>query len=149
MNFVLDTNILIHLVRQTPNVLQKLIDKGIFGAENGTFISIVTIAEIQAFAYRNNWGVAKLKLLEQFIISLTPIPIDNQSIIDYYIQIDVFSQGRHRVHNLPVNTSARNMGKNDIWIAATTTFAAATLITTDADFDHLKNVFFDIEKIII
>jgi predicted nucleic acid-binding protein len=149
MNFVLDTNILIHLVRQTPNILQKLMDKGVFGIGNNTFISIVSIAEIQAFAYRNNWGVAKLKILQQLIGSLTPIPIDNQSIIDDYVQIDVFSQGRHRVYALPANTSARNMGKNDIWVAATTTFAAATLVTTDADFDHLETTFFKIEKFFI
>jgi|GEM_PF-5599429 hypothetical protein len=30
--------------------------------------------------------------------------------------------------------SARNMGKNDIWIAAT-----AALITSDQDFDHLAD----------
>lgn len=148
MNFLLDTNILIHLIRKTPNVLQQLVDKGVFGTKNNTFISIVTIAEIEAFAYRNNWGASKLTLLQQLITSFTPIPIDNQSIIDDYIQIDVFSQGKHRIHNLPTGTTARNMGKNDVWIAATTLFATAILVTMDDDFDHLK-FFFDIEKIVI
>jgi predicted nucleic acid-binding protein len=81
MNFLLDTNILIHLIRKTPHLLQQLVDKGVFGAKNNTFIPIVTVAEIQAFAYRNQWGASKLTLLQQLIASLTPIPIDNQSII--------------------------------------------------------------------
>jgi tRNA(fMet)-specific endonuclease VapC len=41
--------------------------------------------------------------------------------------------------------SARNMGKNDLWIAATTAALGATLITTDQDFDHLLPAFFAID----
>jgi tRNA(fMet)-specific endonuclease VapC len=148
MNFILDTNILIHLIRQTPNVMQQLNNKGVFGIQNQTFISIVTIAEIQAFAYRNNWGTPKLKLLQKLITTLTPIPIDNQSIIDDYVLIDAYSQGKHRTQPLK-GISARNMGKNDLWIAATTCFANGSMVTSDADFDHLNNVFFNVEKIII
>jgi len=40
--------------------------------------------------------------------------------------------------------SARNMGKNDIWIAATTYLLEATLITLDKDFLHLDEVFFKV-----
>jgi predicted nucleic acid-binding protein len=39
------------------------------------------------------------------------------------------------------------MGKNDIWIAATTQVAEAALITTDKDFSHLDNVFFSVNFI--
>jgi predicted nucleic acid-binding protein len=39
------------------------------------------------------------------------------------------------------------MGKNDIWIAATTSAIFATLITTDGDFEHLNGVFFDLIKV--
>ena len=41
------------------------------------------------------------------------------------------------------------MGKNDLWIAVTTHLLEATLITTDNDFDHLKNVYFNVEKIVV
>jgi tRNA(fMet)-specific endonuclease VapC len=37
--------------------------------------------------------------------------------------------------------TARNMGKNDIWIAATTLLAKGTLVTSDADFEHLDPTF--------
>ncbi|WP_224751124.1 PIN domain-containing protein [Mucilaginibacter pankratovii] len=39
------------------------------------------------------------------------------------------------------------MGKNDLWIASTAALLGLTLVTTDNDFDHLNNVFFDVRKI--
>jgi tRNA(fMet)-specific endonuclease VapC len=39
------------------------------------------------------------------------------------------------------------MGKNDLWIAATTHLAQASLITTDADFDHLNGLYFPVIKL--
>ena len=37
------------------------------------------------------------------------------------------------------------MGKNDIWIAATASVFKLTLVTTDKDFDHLKDKYLDLE----
>ena len=39
------------------------------------------------------------------------------------------------------------MCKNDLWIAATASVLNAKLLTTDADFDHLKGVYLDLDKI--
>ena len=39
------------------------------------------------------------------------------------------------------------MGKNDLWIAAATYVTEATLLTTDADIDHLNGRFFAVERI--
>jgi len=36
------------------------------------------------------------------------------------------------------------MGKNDLWIAATASAFDIRLITTDKDFDHLKDQFIDL-----
>ena len=36
------------------------------------------------------------------------------------------------------------MGKNDLWIAATTYVAGAKLITADKDFDHLDGEYFEV-----
>ena len=43
--------------------------------------------------------------------------------------------------------TARNMGKNDLWIAATTAATNTVLLTADKDFDHLDKVFFSVIKI--
>ena len=36
------------------------------------------------------------------------------------------------------------MDRNDIWIAATTSVIQAKLITTDKDFNHLHNQYFEV-----
>jgi predicted nucleic acid-binding protein len=48
-----------------------------------------------------------------------------------------------------MGTTARKMGKNDLWIAATAHLLNATLITTDNDFDHLKDAFIKLHKIVL
>jgi tRNA(fMet)-specific endonuclease VapC len=62
-----------------------------------------------------------------------------------YAEIDVYSQSHHPILRLP--TSARKMGKNDLWIAATAAILNATLLSTDADFEHLDNLFLYFERI--
>lgn len=39
--------------------------------------------------------------------------------------------------NIDTQSSAQNMGKNNLWIAACALATGATLLTTDKDFDHL------------
>jgi predicted nucleic acid-binding protein len=39
------------------------------------------------------------------------------------------------------------MGKNDLWIAATSSVLNATLLTTDGDFDHLNGAYLTVIKI--
>ena len=36
------------------------------------------------------------------------------------------------------------MGKNDLWIAATAAFLGTTLVTTDNDFNHLKDEYLSV-----
>jgi tRNA(fMet)-specific endonuclease VapC len=43
--------------------------------------------------------------------------------------------------------SARNMGKNDLWIAATASVLDIPLMTTDNDFAHLDPVFLKLIKL--
>ncbi|MEM8524718.1 MAG: hypothetical protein AAGG68_08740 [Bacteroidota bacterium] len=40
--------------------------------------------------------------------------------------------------------TSRNMGKNDMWIAATASIAEAKFFTTDKDFHHLDRTFIDL-----
>jgi tRNA(fMet)-specific endonuclease VapC len=149
MIFVLDTNILIHWIRQTPGVQASLNKIGVFNRNNYMNISIVSVAELKTFAFRNNWGTSKMAQLNTLVTALNPIAIDNQNIVDAYVEVDLYSQGKHPHRPLPIGSSSRTMGKNDIWIAATTYFLNATLVTTDTDFMHLDSVFFDIESVVI
>ena len=67
--------------------------------------------------------------------------------MDAYVNIDAFSQGKTPAPNgQPLNNSSRNMGKNDLWIAATAYAMNAELLTTDGDFDHLYTSYFTVKK---
>ncbi len=143
MNYLLDTNILLHfLKRRSSPIVQILEDElNIFGDEHNAIISVVTVGEIKSFGRKNKWGATKLKSLEGMLSQLLVLPISDD-VIEAYVEIDTYSQGMHESLNL--NTSARNMGKNDIWIAATASVINARLITTDKDFSHLANDFLDL-----
>lgn len=145
MDYILDTNILVHLVRGNElivNLIQK-IDK-----ESGTmYISIVSVGEIYSLAYQFGWGQTKLEAMEDLLTQLLPIPIENKEMAKMYAEIDAYSQHKNPDIAMPKHISARNMGKNDLWIAATAYLLEAKLLTMDNDFDHLNKVFFEVEKI--
>ena len=61
--------------------------------------------------------------------------------------IDSYSQGKNPSIPLPPGLTARNMGKNDLWIAATGSVLDATLLTTDDDFNHLNKIFLEVVRI--
>jgi predicted nucleic acid-binding protein len=64
-----------------------------------------------------------------------------------YGKIDAYSQGKLKDISLPQGMSARNMGKNDLWIAAVAYVLEATLITTDKDFEHLSPALINLDYI--
>ncbi len=76
-----------------------------------------------------------------------PLTIAKSSVMNAYARIDAFSQGKLPGQPLPQGMTARNMGKNDIWIAATASVINATLVTTDADFNHLDHQFISLLKL--
>jgi tRNA(fMet)-specific endonuclease VapC len=99
-----------------------------FSSENFACISVVTLGELKSFAIQRTWGT----------VNQTPI-------IECYSEIDAFSQ--NLLPDRPLGKTPRNMGKNDIWIAATASVADAVLLTTDHDFDHLNKVFLQLERL--
>ncbi len=69
---------------------------------------------------------------EQF----SPIEITD-NLIPAYVHLETYSQGRLVALPLPPGLTARNMGKNDLWLAATALYFDVELHTSDNDFDHL------------
>ncbi len=82
---------------------------------------------------------------EQTLSQLYEIDINIREIIDRYGEIDAYSQGR--LEGKPFGESSRNMGKNDIWIAATASVFNMTLVTSDKDFDHLDGAYLKLKYI--
>ncbi|MFN7117295.1 MAG: PIN domain-containing protein [Saprospiraceae bacterium] len=145
MNYVLDTNILLFYLRDSHT--KAFIDQQYnpFSASNNPIISIVTVGEIKSIARQNQWGGKRLQAVEDLLGSCIITDIKYEPILEKYAEIDAFSQGRIRAE--PLGRSARNMGKNDLWIAATTVVANAQLLTSDHDFDHLHQKYFEVIKI--
>lgn len=141
MNLLFDTNILVHLAKDTSLNLFQQINPG----NQKVYVSVVTIAELKSFALQNNWGPRKLGLLGLLLEDISAVTI-SENLTDTYAQIDAYSQHRNRLFAGYNFKTARNMGKNDLWIAATAALLGLKLVTTDSDFDHLHEVFFDVQK---
>jgi hypothetical protein len=80
-----------------------------------------------------------------YLLTPTSLCIICGKVRSRHAEIDAFSQGKLPGKRLEM--SARNMGKNDLWIAATAVVLDATLITTDHDFDHLAKNFVRLAKV--
>jgi tRNA(fMet)-specific endonuclease VapC len=70
----------------------------------------------------------------------------SQPYVDTYVEIDSYSQKVNSDFKSYPFARPRNMGKNDLWIASLAALLGLELVTTDADFDHLHNVFFPVRK---
>ncbi|MER0440336.1 type II toxin-antitoxin system VapC family toxin [Emticicia sp. W12TSBA100-4] len=128
---LLDTNIIIGYIRKDVSCPPE------------RFISIITVGELKAFAIKSKWGVEKQSRLNNYLKTLQVLDID-EKISNIYAEIDAFSQGLHPEKKLTI--SSRNMGKNDLWIAATAFFFDIPLQTTDNDFDHLTEFGLKLDK---
>jgi len=144
--FLLDTNICLAFVRGHDIYNQIEAELSFNDTSNITLISVVTKAELLSLGKRLGWGNQKLGKLERLLEKLYIIDINNSDseLLKAYYTIDAYSQGN--LEDRPLNGSAKNMGKNDLWIAATAFVANAELITMDGDFDHLNNEFLTIHK---
>jgi tRNA(fMet)-specific endonuclease VapC len=94
---------------------------------------------------QRKWGVPKRNAYHNLLKNLLIADINKEDVIDKYAEIDAFSNGKSDVISL--GTSARNMGKNDLWIAATASVLKATLLTTDQDFSHLNRIYLNVDII--
>jgi len=143
MNFLLDTNILICL---SKDLHHSLLNNIVNPNTDKLYISIVTLAELRSIAFQNNWEAKKWIALEKYLNDSIVIEI-NENLLDAYVQIDAYSQLRNVAYPDYPFITPRNMGKNDLWIAATAALLSLTLLTTDKDFDHLDKVFLNLKRI--
>ncbi|GAB4406461.1 MAG: hypothetical protein OHK0039_08220 [Bacteroidia bacterium] len=141
--FVLDTNVLLTRLRAMPLADDIWREFDLSGADAVLIVPSAVAAELKSIALQQGHGMRKIAQLESLLNSMTIIHT-NSDIIEAYVEIDAFSQGKHP--SRPLETSHRNMGKNDLWIAATAKVANATLLTFDKDFDHLSGVLLSVHR---
>ena len=128
-SYVLDTSVLLNLVR--GHELGKSIDRafGLRATFHRHVISIVSHGELRVLAARRQWNGQKLDALTLALQELVTVNVDNGAMVDAYVRVEEGCRN--------ASGSARKMGQNDMWIAATALHAGLPLITTDRDFDHL------------
>ncbi len=116
MNYLLDTNICVLLIRQkSPQVLAQLTTHGI--ADVG--ISAITVAELQYGVHKSSQVHQNQQALDQFLLALTILPFDEATALSYgQIRAALERQG------LPI-------GSLDTLIAAHALSAQLTLVTNN------------------
>ncbi len=129
--YLLDTGIVIELMRNTDLGHHVNFRFGLSLAPQRNVISVVTVGEALVAAERLHWGTSKKKELWNLLNELEWIDINDQSVLEAYAAIDVFSRD--------MASGSIRMGKNDLWIAATAHVSQLPLITTDRDFEHLQS----------
>lgn len=134
---VLDTNILLHLLRgkKAAEFIER--NYGISARIPRAIISVVTKGELKALGYKFDWGPTQHERLDAVLARLPAADIPHSAVWNAYAEIDLSSV-----------TLGVKMGKNDLWIAATTLVVGGVLLTTDADFDHLAPTGVKVERIL-
>jgi predicted nucleic acid-binding protein len=78
----------------------------------------------------NGFDEARRRVLEETLDAVVTVDISDDLVIESYAEI-YETLRRHP------KGSRTNVGENDMWIAAATRAAGATLLTIDGDFDSL------------
>lgn len=124
--FVLDTNVVVQLLRW--NEIGKRIDArfGLLEAPVPPFISAVSLGEARSLGRQWSWGPNQIARLHALLLKLVVVDIRREPVVAHYVEID------HHCRSI-----GRRMNQNDLWIAASAAATGATLLTTDRDFDHI------------
>jgi tRNA(fMet)-specific endonuclease VapC len=134
--YLLDTNILVHFVRNDSSWAKVRDEFQLFAIEPTPWISVVTSGELRSLAYQHSWGSTKSEQMEFALGYFVEIPIQAEKLVRAYALIDAHFQKQGQA-----------LGKNDLWIAATAHITGAKLLTMDHDFDAMHGLFLNREWI--
>src|SRR5262245_18187204 len=128
--YLLDTNVLVHYVR--GDAVWQHVQSTFFPlmADQRPVISVDTVGELRSLAHQFNWQEHRRSQMDFICNYFRRISLDDPRVLDSYAMIDA-----HTVR------LGRQMGKNDVWIAATAHVFNARILTTDRGFDEIHPVF--------
>lgn len=143
--FVLDTNILLHYVRQSELAQEVERELNLLSKDAIPMIASVSIGEMEGFVQRQEWGQAKINRLKKLVekIAVIDIAAADDQLMNAYATLWNYSKNA-----LPGDKLGKSIGigQNDVWIAALAHTAKAALVTTDGDFDHLNGKWITVHK---
>lgn len=143
--FVLDTNILLHYVRQSELAQEVERELNLISQNAIPMIASVSIGEMEGFMQRQEWGQAKINRLKKLVekIAVIDIAAADDQLMNAYATLWNYSKNA-----LPGDKLGKSIGigQNDVWIAALAHTAKAALVTTDGDFDHLNGKWITVHK---
>lgn len=133
---VLDTNTLIHWVRQDVTGQYLLKEFALDQRTDRPLLPSIVEGEILGLARCWNWGEKKLKSLEELLLELVRVDAGHADVVHAYAELyELDQRGGH------------NTGENDWWIAATTKAVGGVLLTCDSDFQWMNPQHVRIEEI--
>ena len=145
MNYFLDTNLLLVYIRNNLQAKQIEKDLQLFGGRHNLITSVVSVGELKSIAKQHKWGNRRITEMEDVLSDFLIADINSEDVLERYAEIDAFSQGK--LTGIKSEFSSRNMGKNDLWIAATASILQAQFLTTDKDFEHLADKYLKLQTI--
>jgi len=138
--YILDTGILVGYVRGADFAKYCHETYDLSSPAHLVLTSIVTKGELLALAEKRNWGSKKREIYNQKLNEFPSVDISSDQVINAYARVKAWTEGSSppSAPNFPPPAKpAKQMGQNDMWIAACAIASNSTIITIDKDFDHL------------
>lgn len=125
---MLDTNILIYLIRNRPPVVAERFNA--LAQEDGLCMSFVTYAELLKGAERSDRREA---VLGQIAVLVRQIPVQYST--------DATLCGLHARHSARLQAAGTPIGANDLWIACHALAQGAVLVTNNLrEFERIEGL---------
>lgn len=134
----LDTNVLVHWVRQDATGKHLMNVYTLEQRAERPLVSTIVEGEVRGLAMCWKWGSAKLKRLDEILLELVRVDAGHPDIVGEYARLYFEDQSR-----------GTNTGENDLWIAATAKATGAVLLTSDKDFGWMSPAIIRVELVAI
>lgn len=133
---LLDTNILVHLLR--GKAAGRYLDQefGLIGSPVRPLICVVTVGECLSLAMQFGWGASKQADLRALLNHLPVVDIDDPRVLETYATIDA-----------RCIAAGNKLEKNDAWIAAAAASQDAEILTCDKDFMGIPAGLVDVQYV--
>ena len=128
MNYMLDSNILIYLIKNRPVAVAERINR--LATEDGLCMSFVTYAELLKGAERS---VRKNEVLRQLAALTRQVTV--------LFQADAAMCAHHARHAAGLQAAGTPIGANDLWIACHALAQGCVLVTNnEREFRHVEGL---------